>query len=1365
MPQFGYVYDERMMKHDCAYDETMAECPERMKLIFERLKHDGLLDNAVQVKAREATDAELLLNHPIELINEIKSLETTEKCEDYCRDKEILWTCAETDEAARVAVGGAIELVKQAVDGRIQNGFAIIRPPGHHSFGKTPQGYCIFNNVAIAAKYALDVLKLKKVAIVDFDYHPANGTYMSVKDDDRIHLTSIHAYHYGAFWPFSTTYDYDTNNKNHLFVPLNGTMNTEGDYVSIFHHVLIPMLKTFQPELILISAGFDSGYFDVMMEFGQGVKAHGYGHMARLLNEICPGKTLAVLEGGYFAPNYTESAAMMVRGLMGLSLPIIALPERISGSLVETLWNIINHHAVNYPILRENLNNLKRQQCKLGLAPFAFNQKVFMGEKLRKIYDEVKRMKIVRTRQWFPQLSDELVELCTNKIEAYKKEYVYSKDHKNPSFDFLLEQCIWDDWARSEAFLQAAPFTAHLIKEFNDFVEGKIQNMMICDQVLYREAVKTGKIDKFEPITKFSPRKSEISISGVNRDIMPGMPKNAKTVEEIENELVFSAIPDSGSEDGSHDVFDDEFDAQNAETFGAELDDITDAELESYAAQTARLRLDDPVWENPSSSSVTAAPDASQIPIPSFFGSSLAFDYQQIAENSMIDKNIWDKSEISLSPISGHTYSLWGVETIAGIQPSLPKKELELGDLSDLLGEGNTVYRSDEREISNTAPKKLNAIPQTALTLEEIERLHIEDKQFDNMNLKPDISKVLSESGTDPLNVSMVPPGLPLSQGVPVAPRVPVAQCSSVSQNVPVQQNIAPSFKGSAMPPGALSVEDLEKEMLQKTKNLSLNERPPQQMVPVEIQPQMPDFSVQPPQYPVMMPSPVPMPIPVPVPVPPAFYPPFPPQMAMPLPVNLPKLPPLHPQYLPCIPVWISHIINRCPLPANYPPAPTILHQLLCTYKNPTLVHHMIIQSSIPPQHTSIPPHMMQRQAFSPTPSMTKRKPAGMPSFRTIEDLAFDSFAGYMSWKEREWLVRIQLEQCKGSGDPQTEDYYYLTWRKNKIANGWKPKPKAIEASAPANETSQDYEERIRRMNYREMQKERAKEREQARKRERAEREKERANRENEERKPRFAKFASSLGLPSKSTTANPRHLIDMTKAAEDVAKNVDEERKVAVAKKLRTMLLRLEGAINLLIDVNELRKKDLPEKSKFKGMTNEEKEAEIEKRTNAIIEELMGDDLHKLLQMSKGRQAKIIIALMSAGALVNKKMYGEIVTDLLPTIFSCLSQLHKEQFAVLVEALNVDILKRQLLDNNSFIRDVMLTIFYVSIMNNQPLLDWAKHTKFPSLVLTANNSLMNWRRAMSTISDSDIRWFADRISDSGIRGADELAKLIEEAV
>ncbi|PAV86326.1 hypothetical protein WR25_14647 [Diploscapter pachys] len=218
-------------------------------------------------------------------------------------------------------------------------------------------------------------------------------------------------------------------------------MSTEGDFVAGFHNVLIPILKEWKPQLILISAGFDAGYYDVMLTLGQGVKAHGYGHMARLLSEICPGRTLAVLEGGYFKTNYVEAASMMVRGLKGLPLPHLPVSKRVSGAFLETIWNNLIHHSKHYPVLGKTVEKLQERQRAKGLRPFVQPEPLFLD-----------------------------------------------RETKPPTEEELLNQLTWDEQAKFECYTMSAPTTMFFVNELKDFYEGKIDNTMICDRMLYAEA-------------------------------------------------------------------------------------------------------------------------------------------------------------------------------------------------------------------------------------------------------------------------------------------------------------------------------------------------------------------------------------------------------------------------------------------------------------------------------------------------------------------------------------------------------------------------------------------------------------------------------------------------------------------------------------------------------------------------------------------------------------------------------------------------------------------------------------------------------------------------------------------------------------
>ncbi|ULU05740.1 hypothetical protein L3Y34_017995 [Caenorhabditis briggsae] len=825
---------------------------------------------------------------------------------------------------------------------------------------------------------------------------------------------------------------------------------------------------------------------------------------------------------------------------------------------------------------------------------------------------------------------------------------------------------------------------------------------------------------------------------------MDEVKKYGKTLEEIEGELMFDDFPESlADSDEEHNIFDDEFDAANDETFGGGLDNIGEnAELENYATQTARLRLDDPVWHHPSSSD-QVAPDASAIPFPTFGNgdSSDTFKSSFEAESPFLKKSIWGNGADS-------SFNIWGSDF--GIAAVPPSSSFDLDYNSIAPNEAQQVSPLVQQKPSSQIP----SMPSSALTLEDFERMQLGDSTD---TLTAALNDLQLGSTNAQSKIEQAPTTLQSAPGEPLK-----------AQTLP------------KLPVSALSLEELEQKIIREsqTVNVANTQQTPQGSNRFAHPPPGFTANMKNAQHPAMGP---PMGMPgMQMPPPPMGY-----QQMGAIMQELPRLPPLNPQYLPLVPIWLGAIVNNMQLPMGVPPIPPFLYQLLNHYRNPSLVHAMIVHSSIPPNSRPNGPQFSGPQVgpHSPGARGQQRRNSGMPSTRTIYDLALDSFAGYMSFKEREWLIRIQFVQCKGSGDPCIDDYYYVRWRESQIANGWTahPKPESKQPLPASSESRKDYLERIRRMNYREMQKERLRDREKERQRERQER----IDR-GEERKPRQTltdKFATSLGLPSKSSTHNPRHVLDMKAQVDSVdnqAKKLsDEERKNAVQKKLRTMLLRLEGALVLLMEAEELRRTSSSDKSQFKDLTSEEKEQEVEKRTSLIIDEFMGDDLPKLMQMSKGRavltrtlkvvgprdQARIILSLMIAAGLVSKKMYGEIVLDILPVVHQKVSNLHPDQFKYLVGALNLDNIKRQLMDSNMFVRDVMLTLYLVSVKNNQNLLEWSKQTKFSSLKMPSSAPLGFWRKALSAVTDAEITEFAEDIKYSGVVDCHEVAKLIEQSL
>ncbi|XP_013889587.1 histone deacetylase 6, partial [Austrofundulus limnaeus] len=327
----GLVFSEVFTHHQNLWEPSHPETPDRVKYIMEELQKQKLLNLCVRVQPREATEEELLLAHSINYINMMKSTQSMGEAElqTLSNKYDSVYLHPETFQVCVTAVGSVLQLVDQVMTSELRNGFAVIRPPGHHAQTDQPNGFCIFNSVAIAARYALSQHALDRVLIVDWDVHHGQGIQYLFQEDPRVLYLSIHRYEGGSFWPHLQESDSSFVGSGRaegktINLPWNQTGMSDADYITAFHQVLLPVACEFQPQLVLVSAGFDAAVGDLKGEMC--VSPPCFHILTHMLMSLAEGRLVLALEGGYNLQATAGSVAACVRALLGGACPVLTPP-------------------------------------------------------------------------------------------------------------------------------------------------------------------------------------------------------------------------------------------------------------------------------------------------------------------------------------------------------------------------------------------------------------------------------------------------------------------------------------------------------------------------------------------------------------------------------------------------------------------------------------------------------------------------------------------------------------------------------------------------------------------------------------------------------------------------------------------------------------------------------------------------------------------------------------------------------------------------------------------------------------------------------------------------------------------------------
>ena len=289
----GYVYDPVYLRHDTGQH---PENTSRLEAIISHLEQTQLIRQLTLVEPRAASIEELSLVHSERHIAHVQ--EVAQERGGWLDPDTVMST--DSYEAALYAAGGLIRVTEAVMQGEVDSAFALVRPPGHHATTTQAMGFCLFNNIAIAAKYAIAKYGLERLAIIDFDVHHGNGTQESFYDNPQVLYISTHE---SPFYP-GTGYIDETGKGEAEGTTVNIPLPAgcgDAEYLLVFEQIIVPVVRRFNPQFILVSAGYDTHWADelAMMQ----VTTTGFAQMVKIIkqlaDELCSGRLVFSLEGGY----------------------------------------------------------------------------------------------------------------------------------------------------------------------------------------------------------------------------------------------------------------------------------------------------------------------------------------------------------------------------------------------------------------------------------------------------------------------------------------------------------------------------------------------------------------------------------------------------------------------------------------------------------------------------------------------------------------------------------------------------------------------------------------------------------------------------------------------------------------------------------------------------------------------------------------------------------------------------------------------------------------------------------------------------------------------------------------------------------
>ncbi|XP_068183230.1 histone deacetylase 7 isoform X3 [Antennarius striatus] len=395
-PRFttGLAYDSQMLKHQCTCGDNSSH-PEhagRIQSIWSRLQERGLRGQCESIRGRKATLEELQSVHSERHVllygtNPLNRLKLDNRklagilsqrmfvmlpCGGVGVDNDTTWNESHTSTASRMAAGSVVELAFRVAKGDLKNGFAVVRPPGHHADPSNPMGFCYFNSVAIAAKQLQQKLSVSKILIVDWDVHHGNGTQEVFYSDPSVLYISLHRYDDGNFFPGSgSPAEVGSGAGEGFNVNLAWTGGLDppmgdAEYLAAFRSVVMPIAQEFSPDVVLVSAGFDAAEGNPAPLGGYKVSAKCFNFLTHQLMSLAGGRLVLALEGGHDLTAICDASEACVSALLGIQDPLAeeVLLQKPNANAVRSLQTVIQ-------IQSQYWQSLKAYSGSVGLSYMA----------------------------------------------------------------------------------------------------------------------------------------------------------------------------------------------------------------------------------------------------------------------------------------------------------------------------------------------------------------------------------------------------------------------------------------------------------------------------------------------------------------------------------------------------------------------------------------------------------------------------------------------------------------------------------------------------------------------------------------------------------------------------------------------------------------------------------------------------------------------------------------------------------------------------------------------------------------------------------------------------------------------------------